>query len=53
MNATGVAATVPTRELNLSNEFPKAMQASTDKAITTVLYKLISQVLREPFFRFR
>jgi hypothetical protein len=37
MNATGVAATVPTRELNLSREFPKAMQATTAKPIMAVL----------------
>ena len=32
MNATGVAATVPTSELNLSREFPRAIQAATASA---------------------
>jgi hypothetical protein len=43
MNATGVAATVPTNELNLSKEFPRLMQHMIATAMIKVLYRLMTQ----------
>ena len=52
MKATGVAATVPTKELNLSREFPIAMQQIIAIPIITVLCKLIIQVFNFDSFIF-
>ena len=43
INATGVAATVPMSELNLSSEVANAMQHTIATAIIIVLCKLIIQ----------